>query len=90
MQLRQRIKKLEKQSGTGSAFCECGELPRYEIFRADLSIDSESSKPLPMGETVPDICPDCRKPTEKTRIIVQFCDQSTKDRFPDEWKGNAP
>lgn len=68
--------------------CECVSQIRYEIFRADLSEDSDSSEPVINGEPVPDICPDCRKPVEKRQIIFQLCDQTTKHRFPEEWRAN--
>jgi hypothetical protein len=44
------------------------------------------SQPVLTSEPVPDVCPNCRKRTEKKSITVQLVDGTTKDRFPDEWQ----
>jgi hypothetical protein len=58
------------------------------MYQADLSEDSDTSEPVLTGEPVPDVCADCRKPIEKRKIILQLCDHTTKDRFPDEWQNS--
>ncbi len=85
MNLRNRLKKLER-AGDDSTVCACFPQIRVEMYQADLSEDSDTSEPVLTGEPVPDICADCRKPIEKRKIIVQLCDQTTKDRFPAEWQ----
>jgi hypothetical protein len=88
MNLRNRLKKLENVVIDDSAFCDCRPRKVFEIYKANLSEDSNSSEPVLTSEPVPDICPDCRKPIEKTQIIFQSCDHTTKDRFPEEWQAN--
>ncbi len=56
-------------------------------FFRDLSKDSENTEPVLSGEAVPEVCPLCGKPTVKQIIIIQGVDNTTKDRFPAEWKG---
>jgi hypothetical protein len=87
MNIRSRLKKLEIEAIDNSTICAC--YPQYfETYKADLSEDSDSSVPILMNEAVPDTCPKCGKQTEKHKIIVHFCDQTTPERFPDEWNKN--
>jgi hypothetical protein len=86
MNLRNRLKKLER-AGDDSTVCACFPQRVTEIQIQDLGEDAPlDSQPVLRGDPVPDVCADCRKPIEKRKIIVQLCDQTTKDRFPGEWK----
>ena len=85
MNILNRLKKLETVIDP-AAVCACYPQIRIEIYKADLGADSNSSELTLDGEPVPGICPDCRKPTEKRKIILQLCDHTTQERFPDEWK----
>ncbi len=87
MNILNRLKKLERVTDN-STICECYPQIRVEIYFADLSEDSDTSEPVLSGEQVPDICPDCHKPIEKQKIILQGCDNTTKDRFPEQWQAN--
>lgn len=85
MNLRNRLKKLENEVIDDSTVCAC--YPKYiETFIQDLGEDALNNEPVLTSEPIPDICRNCLKPTDKTQIIVRLCDQTTKDRFPDEWK----
>jgi len=86
MSLQTRIRKLERVAGD-STVCACYP-PRFEIYIQDLGEDAETNGPILSGELTPDVCPDCRKPTEKNSITVQVVDGTTKERFPGEWKAN--
>jgi hypothetical protein len=88
MNILNRLKKLETVTDD-STVCACFPQIRVEMYQADLSEDSDTSEPVLTGEPVPDVCADCRKPIEKRKIIVQLCDHTTKDRFPDEWNERA-
>jgi hypothetical protein len=88
MNILKRLRRLEAEKGVNSEYCKCLPQTRFEIYRADLSEASDSSEPVLQSEPLPDICPDCRKTVEKRQIIFQFCDQTTKDRFPEEWNAN--
>ncbi len=83
MNIKTRIKKLEKATNAGG-FCACGQL-HTEIYLQNLGENATTNEPILSGEPVPDVCPDCRKPTEKNKITVQICDASTPERFPEEW-----
>lgn len=80
------MKKLENAVIDDSTVCGCRPQTIFEIYRTDLSEDSNSSEPVLTSRQAPDVCPDCRKPIEKQVIIIQGVDHTTKDRFPDEWK----
>lgn len=84
MNIKNRLKKLEKTTD-GANVCECPNVRRYEWLMADLSEDSDTSELFQDSEPIPDVCPNCRKPIEKRQIILQLCDNTTKDRFPEEW-----
>ncbi len=89
MNLKSRLKKLEHSVIDDSTVCACYPQRNTETYTLDLGEDAPlDSQPVLTGEPVPDVCPDCRKPIEKRKIIIQLCDQTTKDRFPDEWKAN--
>lgn len=88
MNLRNRLKKLER-AGDDSTVCECYPQRNTEIYTRDLGEDAPlDSQPVLTSEPVPDVCADCRKPIEKRKIIVQLCDHTTKDRFPEQWQAN--
>ncbi len=55
-----------------STICVCHPQQNFDVYILDLSEDSESSEPVLKGEAVPDVCPDCRKPTEKNSITVKI------------------
>lgn len=86
--IKTRLKTIEeKMNITNSEFCAC--FPQhFEIYTQDLGEDAEHSEIVLTSKPTPDVCPVCRKPTEKNRIIVQLVDGTTKNRFPDEWKAN--
>jgi len=84
MNILNRLKKIENLTLNSSTFCACHPQIRTEVYIADLSEDSDSSEPVLSGEAVPDVCPDCCKPTEKDAITVQICDTTTAERFPNE------
>ena len=89
MNIKTRIVRLEERTTkSNDGFCNCPSVSRFELYRSDLSIDSDSNEPKPMGELVPDVCVKCRRPINKDVIILQFCDRTTKDRFPNEWSKN--
>jgi hypothetical protein len=87
MNISNRLKKLE-QVTNGGEFCAC--FPKFiETYIQDLGEDAPlDSQPVLTSDPVPDVCPNCFKPTEKNSITVQLVDGTTKDRFPDEWKAN--
>jgi hypothetical protein len=84
MNISNRLKKMKNQLNVGGEFCACHPQIRTEVYIADLCQDSDSSKPVLKGKPVPDVCPDCCKPTEKDTITVQICDSTTSERFPNE------
>lgn len=87
MNIKSRLKKLETVTDS-STVCACYP-QRYETFSQDLGEDAPlDSQPILTSKPVPDICPVCRKPTEKNSIVVQFVDGTTKDRFPEHWNRN--
>jgi hypothetical protein len=89
MNIRNRLKKLEKGLINDSTICACNPHRNTEIYLQDLGEDApRQSEPKLSGEPVPDICLRCRKPIEKRKIILQLCDHTTKDRFPQEWNAN--
>ncbi len=87
--IKTRIVKLEKSAQTGG-FCNCkGSIMRTETYYADLTADAETHEPQLMGEIVPDVCVECRRPIEKHQITVQLCDHTTKELFPEEWNARV-
>jgi hypothetical protein len=86
MTIKNRLKTVEKKMNiTNSEFCGC--LPqRFEIYTQDLGEDAEHNEPVLTSKPISEICPVCRKPTEKKSITVQLVDGTTKDCFPDQWK----
>ena len=85
MNLRTRIAKIEKAMMPGSGFCSCRDVKKTEIWFADLSEKSHTIEPWFEGKAVPDVCARCNLRIEKKQFILQLCDQTTKDRFPEEW-----
>ncbi len=89
MNLRNRLKKLEHSVIDDSTVCACFPQRDTEIQIRDLGEDAPlDSQPVLSGEPVPDVCPDCRRPIEKRKIILQLCDNTTKERFPELWQAN--
>jgi hypothetical protein len=87
MNILNRLKKLELVSDNDSTVCAC--FPQFtETYIQDLGEDARTNEPILTSKPIPEICPKCLKPTEKTSITVQLVDGTTKDRFPDEWKAN--
>jgi hypothetical protein len=88
MTIKNRLKTVEKKMNiTNSEFCGC--FPQhFEIYTQDLGADPEHNEPVLTSKPISEICPVCRKPTEKNRIIVQIVDGLNKERFSDEWKAN--
>jgi hypothetical protein len=76
MNIKNRLKRLENEVIDSSSVCNCKSL-RTEVYTLDLTEDAPNNDLLLMGEPVPDICSFCNKPTVKTRIILQLCDQAT-------------
>ncbi len=87
MNIKTRLRKLETVTGD-STVCTCQ--PRYtETYLQDLGEDAPlDSQPVLSGDALPDVCPNCFKPTEKNSLTIQLVDGTTKDRFPDEWEAN--
>ena len=85
MNLKTRIAKIEKAIAPGNGFCQCRDVRKKEIWFADLSAESDTTEPSFEGQPVPDTCEKCRRPIEKQIIVLQLVDQTTKDRFPEEW-----
>jgi hypothetical protein len=86
MNIFNRLKKLERVTDD-STFCAC--YPQhFSVFIQDLGADAETNEPVLSGKPTPDVCPVCRKQTEKNSITVQLCDGTTAANFPDEWKSN--
>lgn len=83
MNLKNRIKKLEKTTDT-DGFCACRKI-WMETYFQDLSEDSENIEPVLHSEPAPDVCKQCNKPTRKEQMIIQFVDNTTIERFPEEW-----
>ncbi len=87
MNIKNRLKKLENEVIDDSVVCAC--YPQFfETYIQDLSADAEDNSPVLTSEPAPDVCPRCRKHTEKNSITVQLVDATTKDRFPEEWNAN--
>jgi ABC-type uncharacterized transport system auxiliary subunit len=88
MNILSRLKKLETlvtPAAGNSTVCACFPQRNVEFYDADLSENSESGEPVLTGESIADICPKCGKTIKKQQIIIQFCDRTTRDRFPEEW-----
>ncbi len=82
--IKNRLKKLERVTDN-STVCAC--YPQYiETYIQYLGEDAETNEPVLTSEPMPNVCPNCCKPTVKQQITVQLCDQTTKDRFPNEWQ----
>lgn len=90
MNIKSRIKKIENQI-IGGRFEFCGCFPQFntEIYLQDLSAGAKSSEAVLSGEVVSEVCLRCRKTIEKQKIIIRFCDHSTKTRFPVEWNNQT-
>ncbi len=72
MNLKSRLKKLEHSVIDDSTVCACYPQRNTETYTLDLGEDAPlDSQPVLTGEPVPDVCPDCRKPIEKTQIIIE-------------------
>jgi hypothetical protein len=86
--IKNRLKTIEeKMNITNSEFCAC--FPQhFEIYTQDLGADAEHNEPVLTSKLNPEICPVCRKQTEKNSITVQLVDGTTKDRFPFVRKAN--
>lgn len=85
MNIKNRLNKLQKITNAFGKFCACLSTPKTEVYLASLGADSNDPTPRLCGEPVSDNCPVCRKPVEKEQIIIQGVDDTTKDRFPEEW-----
>lgn len=86
MNIKSRLRKLENEMIGGSTVCSCSFQNKFETYYQDLSSDSENTEPVLLGEPMPDLCTNCRKPIEKQQIIIQGVDGTTKDRFPEQWQ----
>jgi hypothetical protein len=78
--------KLETDINLKSKTCRCLAQIKTELYKADLSESSKTDEPVLISEPLPDICPNCRKFINKQQIVLQFCDRTTENRFPDQWK----
>lgn len=83
--IKTRIVKLEKLNGNPD-FCNCRDMPKFEVYHADLTTDAETNELQLSGKAVLEVCDQCERPTQKTKIIVQVCDQETKNNFPEQWQ----
>lgn len=89
MNIKNRINKLESLSNV-SSFCSCRNIDKSEFYCSDFTEESTDPAPQIIGDKViPDVCPQCGKPIEKSRTIIQLWDDTTKDRFPDEWNQSS-
>jgi hypothetical protein len=67
MNLRNRLKKIEKAAGGKSEFCTCNGLePIYKWTYADDGVLREPK------ETEADLCETCGKPTNRQLIIIDY------------------
>lgn len=85
MSLKNRLSKLEKEVKPGG-FCSCRNVPKFETWTQDLTEDADDHEKHLMSDEVSDFCDQCRKPIEKRQFILQLCDQSTKELFPEEFQ----
>ncbi len=65
-------------------YCRCRSTNSFEIWQADLTVASDTSEPHLRSGSVADVCRQCHKPIRKQEFILQRCDSTTIDRFPEE------
>jgi hypothetical protein len=85
MNIKNRVLKLEKVAKPGG-FCSCRNVQKIETWTQDLTEDADDHEKRLMSREVPDVCDQCQKPIEKRQIILQLCDQTTKDIFPEKFQ----
>jgi hypothetical protein len=72
MSIETRLHTLETQIiGDDSTVCACYP-ERFQIYIQNLGVFAATNEPVLSGTPSPDICPNCRKPTEKNSITVQI------------------
>ena len=71
MNILNRLSKLEVKKSSDSKFCVC-DPQHFEIFTQSFGDDAGHNDPVLMSQPTPDVCPVCRKPTERNRITVQI------------------
>lgn len=76
MSIKKRISKLEAVTGAKSIFCECKQTIKNEIYRQDLTSNSETPEPQIMSKPVPEICQICKRKIEKSVFIIRFVESS--------------
>jgi ssDNA-binding Zn-finger/Zn-ribbon topoisomerase 1 len=78
MQLKNRLKKMEKQLNV-SEFCGCPDTPKLEfIERRGGETDTV------ITSSVADSCEQCRKPIEKQIIVINYVKSQKPDWMTDE------
>ncbi len=72
MNIKNRLKNLEAETGVNSEYCEC--FPQGdEYWQQTITDDGLSyTEPVLMGEPSPDVCDTCPKPRIKRRVIICF------------------
>jgi hypothetical protein len=72
MSIETRLNHLETQIiGDDSTVCACHP-ERFQIYIQNLGVFAATDEPVLSGKPIPDICPNCLKPTEKNSIIIQI------------------
>ncbi len=77
MQLKNRLKKMEKQLITSGEVCACPDTPKFELIERRGETDTVTN-------AVADSCEKCGKPIEKQTIIIDFVKAKKPDWMSDE------
>ncbi len=77
MQLKNRLKKMEKQLITSSEFCACPDTPKFEFIERRGETDTVTNA---VGAS----CGKCGKPVEKQTIIIEYVKAVKPDWMTDE------
>ncbi len=77
MQLKNRLKKMEKLLITSGKFCACPDTPKFEFIERHGETDT-------ITNAVGAFCEKCGKPIEKQTIIIDFVKPKKPDSMTDE------
>ncbi len=77
MQLKNRLKKMEKQLITSGEFCACPDTQKHEIVIRRGEVNT-------IEKPIADSCGKCGKPIEKQTIIIDFVKAKKPDWMSDE------
>jgi len=72
MQLKNRLKKMEKQLNVGGEFCECRTTQKTESIHRKDGFDT-------VQNIFSEFCEECSKPIEKQTIIINFVREKKPD-----------